>query len=321
MASPPPPPGISIYAELLQNIRQVSVAASLPSPANAFTAATVAPDGSAIRLRHDGLDASLALPARVAAAPPSALPIPSAAPSSSLTWRLPLLLLAPGHQLRQDQHRSDLDAVPWPATALLPGGPVGCRGCGGPVVGVGRVRAWKDLPSENWAEMMEFWHCHKPGDHGHGHGHGHGDGDGEHDHGQGGGHGEVDGRADEKSLASRGYGADSAISAQEGVGFVDLTSFLFAEGDCEGILVSFAFFSLSLVLLPQPRVLHSLPPPLPSFAYIHRLGHKRRRLGQDNPVPLVAWSPIQLPKSKQPPILPAWQAAGQPTNPCVSQGP
>ncbi|KAK1764706.1 nipped-B-like protein A [Phialemonium atrogriseum] len=223
MASPPPPPGISIYAELLQNIRQVSVAASLSSPANASTAATVAPNGSTIRLRHDGLDASLALPARVAA-PPSALPIPSAAPSSSLAWRLPLLLLAPGHQVRQEQHRSDLDAVPWPATALLPGGPVGCRGCGGLVVGVGRVRAWKDLPSENWAEMMEFWHCHKPGDHGHGHG----------------GHGEADGRADEKSLAARGYGADSAISAQEGVGFVDLTSFLFSEGDCEGILYSLA---------------------------------------------------------------------------------
>ncbi|KAF4989583.1 hypothetical protein FGRMN_9045 [Fusarium graminum] len=67
------------------------------------------------------------------------------------------------------------------------------------------------LPSENWAEMMEFWHCHKPHDHEH---------------------------QDPESLASKGYGANHAISAQQGTGFVDLTSFLFSEPDCRGLKYS-----------------------------------------------------------------------------------
>jgi hypothetical protein len=79
---------------------------------------------------------------------------------------------------------------------------------------------WKDLPSENWAEMMEFWHCHKP----------------DHKHGED--HGDASGKADEKTLAARGYGASSVISAQEGVGFVDLTTLLFTESDCQHLTVS-----------------------------------------------------------------------------------
>lgn len=269
---------ISLYAELLQNIRQVSLAASLPSPSNASTNATVTSDGSAIHLRHDGLDAQLALPASVdAAACPSPLPVQPVA--SSLSWRLPLATAAAP---QQQQQRSGDEVVPWPATDLLPGEPVRCRGCGEPVVGAGRVGAWKDLPSENWAEMMEFWHCHKPDDAGHGHGHGHGaPRDGEQGGAAGGpaqanelgGDGpapaaETDGKADEQSLASRGYGANSIISAQEGVGFVDLTSLLFAEGDCEGILVSFTYSSPA-VMCYQLHTLHSS-----ALSYIHCLGLK-----------------------------------------------
>ncbi|KAG4265766.1 hypothetical protein FPRO06_01046 [Fusarium proliferatum] len=40
---------------------------------------------------------------------------------------------------------------------------------------------------------------------------------------------------DPESLATKGYGANHAISAQQGVGFVDLTSFLFSESDCRGL--------------------------------------------------------------------------------------
>ncbi|KAJ4308748.1 hypothetical protein N0V84_011915 [Fusarium piperis] len=58
---------------------------------------------------------------------------------------------------------------------------------------------------------MEFWHCHKP-----------------HDHNQ----------QDPESLASKGYGANHAISVQSGIGFVDLTSFLFSESDCKGVKYS-----------------------------------------------------------------------------------
>lgn len=224
---------ISIYAELLQNLRQISVAASLPTPANDQTTVTVAPES--ITIRHDGRIAQLRLPALVAAAACGALARPSQPSADSMSWRLPL---APQQQLKPVDQTA---AVPWPATDLRPGGEVRCRGCDAVVVGEGRVAEWKDLPSENWAEMMEFWHCHKPGDEEHGHSHSHG---GNHSHApDGGAAGEVNGgagagKADETSLASRGYGASSIISAKEGVGFVDLTSLLFVEGDCEGVLVS-----------------------------------------------------------------------------------
>ncbi|CAI0653025.1 unnamed protein product [Colletotrichum noveboracense] len=59
---------------------------------------------------------------------------------------------------------------------------------------------------------MDFWHCHKPTDHEHSH--------------------------EPEHLAKRGYGANSSIAAQNGVGLVDLTSFLFSEADCSGLVAS-----------------------------------------------------------------------------------
>ena len=53
--------------------------------------------------------------------------------------------------------------VPWSApelNSLQPG--FSCARCHATVLGRDRIRSWKDLPSENWAEMMDFWHCHKP---------------------------------------------------------------------------------------------------------------------------------------------------------------
>ncbi|EAQ89347.1 hypothetical protein CHGG_05966 [Chaetomium globosum CBS 148.51] len=107
----------------------------------------------------------------------------------------------------------------WSATDLDPESGVACRQCATEVVCSGSVKVWKDLPSENWAEMMEFWHCHKPDHH--------------HHHNPS----EEDGKAGEESLAARGYGASSAISAQEGVGFVDLTTLLFEERDCQNVTI------------------------------------------------------------------------------------
>ncbi|KAG7138101.1 hypothetical protein HYQ45_004753 [Verticillium longisporum] len=95
---------------------------------------------------------------------------------------------------------------------------IACRQCGEAVVPEDRLDVWKDLPSENWAEMMDFWHCHKP-----------------HDHGQ---EKNGDDDDDDEHLTKRGYGANSSIAAQTRVGFVDLTSFLLAEEDCTGLRFS-----------------------------------------------------------------------------------
>ncbi|KAL7627417.1 hypothetical protein AAE478_001610 [Parahypoxylon ruwenzoriense] len=195
----PQSPQVLIYAELLSNIRQVSVGCSLHTPSTPNTKAIVSSDGQVLILSHDGVETSLRLPGRVAASQPLRAHNLGA---RSLSWRLPLAanLGHHDHALRVVEEQ----IVPWSAGDLRAESPITCRICHTIIVEAGLLKVWKDLPSENWAEMMEFWHCHKPHDHGHGH---------------------------DEGLTSKGYGASSKISAQPTVGFVDLTSFLLSESD------------------------------------------------------------------------------------------
>jgi hypothetical protein len=57
--------------------------------------------------------------------------------------------------------------IPWTAEELCEGGDltICCANCSATISESSRVRHWKALPSENWAEMMDFWHCHKPDEH------------------------------------------------------------------------------------------------------------------------------------------------------------
>lgn len=216
-----------LYAELLSNIRQISLAISLGSASDASTQVVVAADGENVELKHHGQSHTLRLPSKVALGG-AILPIQRPG-ASALSWRLPL-------GQATDTDASSAESSTWTATDLKAGSQVACRQCQAVVVNQDVVKVWKDLPSENWAEMMEFWHCHKPGDHDHDH-------DDHHHHdksnavsasqtsGQG-------AKADDMSLAARGYGASSVISAQQSVGFVDLTTLLFVEQDCSNITVS-----------------------------------------------------------------------------------
>ncbi|KAI5868677.1 ubiquitin-conjugating enzyme E2C-binding protein [Durotheca rogersii] len=201
MPRPREPRQALIYAELLPNIRQVSVGCSLPSPSTPDTEATVSPDGLTLRVKHDGVETSIRLPGPVA--PSQQLPVRHPG-TAALSWRFPLA--------RSWGHKALLPvpeepSIPWSASDVRPESPIACRACRAVIVSAGRLKAWKNLPSENWAEMMEFWHCHKPHHHRHGHGH------------------------DEAGLASKGYSASSRISAQPGVGFIDISSFLVSESD------------------------------------------------------------------------------------------
>ncbi|EGO53454.1 hypothetical protein NEUTE1DRAFT_133837 [Neurospora tetrasperma FGSC 2508] len=219
MASQPATP--LLYAELLSNIRQISLAISLGSASDASTRVVVAADGEKVELTHHGQSHTLHLPAKVALGG-AILPIQRPG-ASALSWRLPL-----GQATYTDA--SSAESSTWTATDLKAGSEVVCRRCQAVVVKRDVVKVWKDLPSENWAEMMEFWHCHKPGDHDHDHHH--------HDKSNGVDANGQSARADDMSLAARGYGASSAISAQQGVGFVDLTTLLFVEQDCSNITYS-----------------------------------------------------------------------------------
>lgn len=204
MAASKPNTGISVYAELLSNIRQVTVGVTLPSPSDASTSAEVVDGGRRLRVRHQGHSEDLELPATVTTS--AALAVSKAA-SAEQSWRLPV---SPA-EASATRFSPEDQAVPWDSTDIKVGSAICCRGCGSAVVQGGKIGSWKDLPSENWAEMMEFWHCHKPTDHG------------EHE---------------DEALANRGYGANGAITAQPSVGFVDITSFMLAESDCDGLLVS-----------------------------------------------------------------------------------
>ncbi|KAH7197312.1 ubiquitin-conjugating enzyme E2-binding protein [Fusarium flagelliforme] len=193
-----------IYAELLSNIRQISVVASLSSSADPSTKADISNGGRQLNVTHQGHTESITLPAQTSVA--GDLPVAQTG-RPSLSWRLPVspAEAKPAHFSLENQ------ALPWTSVDMKTGSPVGCRNCGSEFVAEGAIETWKDLPSDNWAEMMEFWHCHKPHDHDH---------------------------QDSESLATKGYGANHAISAQQGVGFVDLTSFLFTESDCRGLKYS-----------------------------------------------------------------------------------
>ncbi|KAK3951013.1 ubiquitin-conjugating enzyme E2-binding protein [Pseudoneurospora amorphoporcata] len=221
MTSQPAP---LLYAEFLSHIRQISLAISLGSASDASTRVVVAADGENVELNHHGQSHTLRLPSKVALSGAS-LPIQRPG-ASTLSWRLPL-----GQAKNADA--SSADSSTWTATDLKAGSQVACRQCHGVVVNQGVVKVWKDLPSENWAEMMEFWHCHKPDDHDHDHDDYH-----HHDKANGVATTGQNAKADDTSLAARGYGASSLISAQQSVGFVDLTTLLFVERDCSNIIYS-----------------------------------------------------------------------------------
>lgn len=195
---------ILIYAELLTNIRHITIKAALPTPADHTTTAEICDEGRKFRISHNGIAAQAVLPAT--APVKGALPV-SQKGSIDLTWRLPLQPV----RVPERQFLPENQPLPWSASDVKPGSHVSCRECNQTFLRNGTIAIWKDLPSENWAEMMEFWHCHKPV---------------EHD------------KPEEGDLQHRGYGAASAITAQPGVGLVDITSFLFAESDCSSITVS-----------------------------------------------------------------------------------
>lgn len=206
-----------IYAELLSNIRQISVIAALHTPCDASTNVELSADGRQIVLHHRGSTSSLNLPGQVV---PSSRLQPPVLGNKELSWRLPLS----GPPSRPTADNAASNEAPWAATDLNEDTEFSCRGCGALVLRKGFIKSWRDLPSENWAEMMDFWHCHKPDipvSNGNCHdGHSHGD-----------------------SNVSRGYGANNKFTAQPGVGFVDLTTFLVSESDCSGVEVSCVSFS------------------------------------------------------------------------------
>ncbi|KAF2498933.1 hypothetical protein BU16DRAFT_505490 [Lophium mytilinum] len=226
----PKPPrnttSISIYTEHLLNIRTVTLSASLRTTRTQQTRAVLSADGFEVSISHEGEVARIRLPVRIRLKPgddgsaEAALALPGKPEGKEINLRLSAedeggLLGSPGGRAVEREG----NWVPWGAAALNETQQkrekvrIVCKICENPTVREGSVGEWRDLPNENWAEMMEFWHCHRP-DHDHGHGNA------------------TDGGK------SKGYAAANQLRALSGIGFVDLGTFLLKEDDCCGIEVS-----------------------------------------------------------------------------------
>jgi hypothetical protein len=194
---------IELYSELLTNIRTVTLVASLRTDSNRETTAELSADGQTITISHEGHSASIRLPTQMTGGGTAALTLP-ARPSKDLTLRLQLEEKAPG-LLKFES--GDENLVPWPASAM--NDEIQCRTCGTRLIKKDAVGEWKDLPNENWAEMMDFWHCHKPHEHSH----------------------------DHRTSNAKGYSSSNKFEAVTGVGLVGLSYVVLAPNDCTNIKV------------------------------------------------------------------------------------
>jgi hypothetical protein len=211
---------ITLYAELLLHVRTITLFASLRTHYDRETTAKMSSDGTSITVTHEGYAASIRMPFAVKGGGDAEMTLPSEPPNKNITMRLQLEELEDSDVLGtlQSEDRK-VNVVPWDGASLDKQSDleVRCKSCKGVVAPKDKISQWRDLPNENWAEMMDFWHCHKPDEH-HLHDHTHGD-----------------------ATEAKGYAAGNKLQATDGVGFVDLTSFLLKEQDCEGAQVRYAF--------------------------------------------------------------------------------
>jgi hypothetical protein len=148
-------PKTLIYAEQLSNIRQISIIAALNTPSDSTTNAKLSANRQQIILHHGGETTTLDLPGQVASSAQLQKPVLG---REELSWRLPMA----GQPSRADLESTQSIEAPWSAKSLGEDAEFACKECGNVVLKKGIIKTWKDLPSENWAEMMDFWHCHKP---------------------------------------------------------------------------------------------------------------------------------------------------------------
>jgi len=203
---------ITLYVESLLHIRTVTLYASLHTSHTRETKAQLAADGGSITVSHEGESATVRLPIKAQGGGDATLLLPPQPPSKDLTLRLQIEEVEGMNFLGGAQAERKVNVVPWDGVSLNTMQEVEfvCRACERVLLKKGTIREWRDLPNENWAEMMDFWHCHKPDEH-HLYGHNH--------------------------AAQKSYAAGNRLQAIAGIGFVDLASLLLKEQDCEGVQV------------------------------------------------------------------------------------
>lgn len=204
---------IQIYAELLHNIRAITLVITLQSLLNAETKVAISADGQSVSVHHDGQNSSINLPTQVASGAATTLSLPAVS-SQNMTFRLQLPEKKFDSSLLEGLH--DGNDIPWSASELSNVSFV-CKSCRACLLEPERIHDWKNLPNDNWAEMMDLWHCHKP-------------------------HEEESQKAPEDS---KGYSATNQLQVSPGIGFVSLLYVLLSEQDWQNIKVSTFVSSIS----------------------------------------------------------------------------
>ncbi|KAJ5520403.1 Ubiquitin-conjugating enzyme E2C-binding protein [Penicillium fimorum] len=238
-----------LHAEFLPNIRQITLYVSLPGTATfdgirpdiqlsdsrkAVTVSLSKPFEYAtetIKLPARVSDASRRVLKSISGPAPKSDPNGAGDPSYDFSFRMQVdpdeEALAPRDELIDE-------FAPWTAEEMSSSTRIRCRECEHAFIDSSSISesvnqgsgesttpgwTWKDLPSGNWAEMMDFWHCHKPDPH-----EGH-----EKD--------EKDSalQVEDQTAQTKGYGADSHVAAISGTVFIDVATFLLAEADCTGL--------------------------------------------------------------------------------------
>ena len=201
-----PKPKIYLYAEALTHIRQLTLHAELQTDKNEHTKILLSSDKKIITALHDGESSSIYLPTQISGTANVTFPIDR---KTEISARLQIDDV---DQLKSASDESTGAEVPWTAADLSDNISLRCKRCGADILHSRQVTTWKDLPSDHWAEFMDFWFCHKPHD-----------AYSPHDH----------------AAESRGFSARSTVTASPGVGLVDTVSFLLHRDDCQSLQVSY----------------------------------------------------------------------------------
>lgn len=193
---------IYLYVELLLNIRSVSVLGTIYSPTGERLSATLSTNINKVHVECGHKSASVLLPTKFFNAQTTTTSFDGDKPKTFRS-RLPIEEL--DAVLTSDSVDTD-QQIPWSALNLANDCSFACQNCNQDVIPKWSIHWWKDLPSANWAEMMDFWHCHKPPG--------------------------PSGNSDDPSVENKGYAAGNTIKAERNVGLVDISSFLLHHDDC-----------------------------------------------------------------------------------------
>jgi HECT-like Ubiquitin-conjugating enzyme (E2)-binding len=201
-------PTIYLYAEVLANIRQANLYASLETHKNEHTKIDIASDKKTVTVSHDGETASIYLPTEIGGTAEVNIPV-NRGKEMSVRLELADIMNMPSMENALENER------PWSANDLTPNTHIRCRSCKVELLDDETPTVFKDLPSEHWAEMMDFWHCHRPHD-----------------------HQPAPAKNTEEAAADiKGYGSSNKLKAMAGVACVDNGSVLLAEQSCRNIQV------------------------------------------------------------------------------------